>query len=176
MSSFDKNKRTRNARIMKARKEASVAALRSRTSCAGLRGVARCLTACHSANPVECKEVWRFVCPEFIVQVRRRCPLISKIRSLKLSGATYDQQAALSAWSGQVISGSGCVSHIHGTRGNIWRDPKFVVAVCWNLVSSASKATENRAACVMFVVCTIFIFITETSYSRKYSDFLTPRI
>ena len=62
---------------------------------------------------------------------------------MELKGATHDQRAAISAWSGRVISGAGCVSEIHGTRGNLWRDPKFAVAVCWNFVSSASNAIKS---------------------------------
>ena len=62
---------------------------------------------------------------------------------MELKGAKHDQRAAISAWSGRVISGAGCVSDIHGTRGNLWRDPKFAVAVCWNFVSSASNAIKS---------------------------------
>ena len=82
-------------------------ALRSRTSCAGLRGVAGCLPACDQANPVECKEVWRFDCPKFI-STEVEVDLVD-------FGATYDQLAAFSAWSGRVSSGAGCVID---TRGN----------------------------------------------------------
>ena len=55
---------------MKARKEASVAALRSRTSCAGLRGV---LAVSQLANkPCGMYRSMEICLPEFIIQVRRR--------------------------------------------------------------------------------------------------------